>query len=211
MTQRPVKSVPVTLVLILGMAALGALCTGVPALADALIYRRDAVLSGQAWRLVTAMWVHLSWTHWLANSMAMAGLVLLGTAAALPVRQLVGTVLICGVAVTAALLRVPEVAWYAGLSGALHGVALWLGIVLATRAGEPTIAQHWRWLGVLMCGGVLVKLWLEHSWLSPLVHDPDWGFGVARIAHALGAISGAVWWCVGQWRMRRRPTAATRR
>jgi len=204
------------------VAALAAVFT-LPALAEWGTYRREAVLNGEVWRLATAMWVHLSWMHWAANSMAAAGLILLGVAANMPLRHLGLALLVCGLAVTVALLRVPDVAWYAGLSGALHGVALWLGITLATRAGpaqsaggvEPspesaaagTAAQRLRLLGVALCAGVLVKLWFEQSWLSPVAYDPTWGFGVVRVAHGLGTFSGALWWCFGQWRTRRRPAA----
>lgn len=208
------------------VAALAAVFT-VPSIAEWGMYRRDAVLGGEIWRVVTAMWVHLTWTHWAANSMAAAGLILLGVAASVPLRQLALALLLCGLAVTAALLRVPEVAWYAGLSGALHGVALWLGVTLATRAGPALsagdaaspeavaaasiAAQRLRLLGVTLCAGVLIKLWLEQSWLSPVAYDATWGFGVVRVAHGLGAFSGALWWCFGQWRMRRRQAATAAR
>lgn len=209
-----------------GVAALAAVFT-LPAFAEWGTYRRELVLGGEVWRLATAMWVHLTWAHWAANSMAAAGLILLGTAAALSLRQLMLTLLVCGLAVTVALLRVPEVGWYAGLSGALHGLALWLGITLATRPGPAVSAekggpsseaigasitsQRLRLLGVVLCAGVLVKLWFEQSWLSPVAHDPAWGFGVVRVAHGLGTVSGALWWCFGQWRMRRRQAATAAR
>lgn len=205
-----------------GGAALAAVFT-VPAMAEWGAYRREAVLNGEVWRLATAMWVHLTWMHWAANSMAAGGLILLGVAAAVPLRQLALALLVCGLAVTVALLRIPDVAWYAGLSGALHGMALWLGMTLATRAAptlpagatEPspesaaasTASQRLRLLGVALCAGVLVKLWFEQSWLSPVAYDATWGFGVVRVAHGLGTFSGGLWWCFGQWRMRRRPSA----
>ena len=227
------------LALVGGVAGLAALFTGVPTLAGWGTYRRAAVVDGEIWRLVTAMWVHLDWWHWLANSMALAGLILLGTAAAVPLRRLAVVLLVCGLAVTVALLRMPDVAWYAGLSGALHGLATWLGITLATgvaassvgHAGPPSALQggpaaapagaamvpatgqpqRLRALGVGLCAGVLLKLWLEQSWLSPVAHDPAWGFGVVRVAHGLGAVSGGLWWCLAQWRTHRRRAAIAAR
>jgi rhomboid family GlyGly-CTERM serine protease len=191
---------------------LGAVVTFVPGLSELAMYRREAVLDGQVWRLIGAMWVHLSWTHWLANAMAATGLILLGAAATVSARRLGTVLLLSGLAVTIALLRVPEVTWYAGLSGALHGLALWLGITLATGAQSSEPSTHrFRWCGVVLCVAMLIKLWLEQSWLSPVAHDPQWGFGVARVAHALGAISGALLWCLEQWRMRRHQASATER
>lgn len=196
------QRVGAALVLAGGVASLAAVMTFVPALAEWGMYRHDAVLRGQVWRLVTAMWVHLNMLHWLANSLAAAGLIML-TASGIAVRRIALALLACGLLVTLALLRVPEITWYAGLSGALHGLALWAGITLAT--GDTSRLQ--RFIGVALCVGVALKLWLEQSWLSPVAYDTAWGFGVVRLAHGMGAFSGGLWWVFEQWRSTRRHRA----
>lgn len=182
-----------------GVAVLSAVFSFVPWLHAVGLYQRDAVRAGQWWRIVTAMWVHLDAWHWLADAMAAAGLILL-LARVLRPQRIVGALIACGVLVQMALLPQPAVQWYGGLSGALHGLAAWGGLRMLrppTEAGDDRLS---RWIGVMLCVGVLVKVWLEQSWLSPIAFDPRWGFGVVRIAHALGAASGLLIWVLGEWR-----------
>ncbi|MDE2202129.1 MAG: rhombosortase [Burkholderiaceae bacterium] len=182
-----------------GVATLSAAFSFVPWLHAVGLYRRDAVHAGQWWRLVTAMWVHLDAWHWLADVMAAAGLILL-VARVLRPQVIVGALVACGVLVQIALLSQPAVQWYGGLSGALHGLAAWGGLRMLRPSVEAEDDRFSRWIGVLLCVGVLVKVWFEQSWLSPVAYDPRWGFGVVRIAHAFGAASGLLIWVLGEWR-----------
>ena len=182
-----------------GVAALSAAFSFVPWLYAVGLYQRDAVRTGQWWRIVTAMWVHLDQWHWLADAMAAAGLILL-LARVLRPQVIVGVLVACGVLVQVALLNQPTVQWYGGLSGALHGLAAWGGLRLLRPSTDAAEDRFSRWIGVALCAGVLVKVWLEQSWLSPIAFDPHWGFGVVRIAHAFGAASGLLIWVLGEWR-----------
>ncbi len=182
-----------------GVAGLSAAFSFVPWLHAVGLYQRDAVRAGQWWRVVTAMWVHLDVWHWLADAMAAAGLILL-LARVLRLRAIVGALVACGVLVQIALLNQPAVQWYGGLSGALHGLAAWGGLRLLRPPAGAEDDRLSRWIGVLLCVGVLVKVWFEQSWLSPIAYDPRWGFGVVRIAHAFGAASGLLIWVLGEWR-----------
>ena len=184
-----------------GVAALSAAFSFVPWLHAVGLYQRDAVRAGQWWRLVTAMWVHLDMWHWLGDGMAAAGLILL-LARVLQPQAIVGVLVACGVLVQIVLLNQPAVQWYGGLSGALHGLAAWGGLRLLQPAADADEDRLSRWIGVALCVGVLGKVWLEQSWLSPIVYDPHWGFGVVRIAHAVGAVSGLLIWVLGEWRAR---------
>lgn len=184
---------------------LSSLFTFVPWLHAHGLYLRDAVTghggSGQWWRLLTAMWVHVNAAHWLADMLAAAGLLLLVGRETRPA-AMVAAMVVLGVAVQVCLLFVPSVHWYGGLSGALHGLALWGGLrLMHGDAGS-------RPIGVVLTIGGLVKVWLEQSWLAPVVFDPDWGFGVVRGAHAAGAIAGFALWLLQQWWARRRPAPA---
>ncbi len=180
--------------------ALSALMSFVPWLHAHGLYLRDAVLAGgEWWRLATAMWVHLDWRHWLADACAAAGLLLLAGRGA-RAREALAVLVASGIAVQAALLRVPAIGWYGGLSGALHGLALWAALSLLRVPGLP------RAVGALLSLGVIVKVWLEQSWLAPVVFDPSWGFGVVRAAHAAGAVAGLACWLLQEWwRGRRAP------
>lgn len=151
----------------------------------------------QAWRLLAAMWVHLDWKHWLANVMAGSGLLLLFARTARP--QVSFAVLVaCGLIVQVALIFVPSVHWYGGLSGALHGLAIWGALRLMTDGGNAAL------VGVGLAAFLGIKLWLEQSWLAPVVFDTGWRFGVVRVAHAIGAAAGiAIWMLASRMAARR--------
>ena len=176
-----------------GVAGLAALFTFVPWLHAHGLYLRDAVrIDGQWWRLATAMWVHLDARHYLSDVAATAGLMLLAGRVA-RVRESLAVLVVCGWAVQLALLAMPEVGWYGGLSGATHGLALWAALRLLPTPGWS------RLIGVVTCVIVLGKVWIEQSWLAAVVFDPSWGFGVVRGAHAAGAVAGLACWLLQEW------------
>ncbi len=183
-----------------GVAMLAALFTFLPWWHAHGLYLRDAVrLDGQWWRLATAMWVHLGWKHYLSDVAATVGLLLLAGRVA-RIREMLAVLVLCGLAVQVALLRMPAIGWYGGLSGATHGLALWAALRLLQAPGWS------RLIGVVTCAIVLGKVWIEQSWLAAIVFDPSWGFGVARGAHAVGAVAGLACWLLQEWwRTRRAP------
>ncbi|WP_066738857.1 rhombosortase [Cupriavidus sp. D384] len=181
-----------------GVAALSALFTFVPWWHAHGLYVRDAVrLDGQWWRVLTAMWVHLDWRHYLSDVAATAGLLFLAGRVA-RIREMLLVLVICGLAVQVALLRMPAVGWYGGLSGATHGLALWTALRLLQAPGWSRV------IGVVTCVIVLGKVWIEQSWLAAIVFDPSWGFGVVRGAHAAGAVAGLACWLLQEWWGQRR-------
>jgi rhomboid family GlyGly-CTERM serine protease len=156
--------------------------------ATALRYERAAVLGGEPWRLLTGHLVHNGWPH-LGLNVATAAVV-----AALFARQVtVAALLACAGGTGAGLLLLsPDVAWYVGLSGVLHG-AIALGMVRAVRAGKRA------WLaGLVLLAG---KLAWEH-FRGPLAGvERMTGAAVVVEAHLYGALAGALW---GLPRRRRR-------
>ena len=58
---------------------------------------------------------------------------------------------------------------------------------------RPATARH-RWVGLALLAGVALKLLLETPWQTPLRTDAGWGFPVAVVAHATGALAG---WLAG--------------
>nr|WP_130391233.1 rhombosortase [Cupriavidus agavae] len=179
------------------VAALAAAFTFVPWLHAHGMYLRHGVrFEGEWWRVLTSMWVHLGWKHYLADVAATVGLLLLAGRVA-RIREMLAVLVICGLVAQVALLRMPAVGWYGGLSGAAHGLALWTALRLLQEAGWPRV------IGVVIAVVVLGKVWTEQSWLAALVFDPSWGFNVARGAHAAGAMAGLGCWLLQEWWWRR--------
>ena len=101
-----------------------------------LRYPRDAILAGEWWRLVTGHFVHLGWAHLGLNVM---GLVLMWTLFVADYTPRQWLIIVAGSIATidaGFLLLNPELVWYVGLSGALHGV-LAAGTLAHWRRREP--------------------------------------------------------------------------
>jgi rhomboid family GlyGly-CTERM serine protease len=108
---------------LLGACALLALIElGGEPLRAALGYQRAAIAAGEWWRLLTAHVVHLDANHALLNGL---GLVLMWALFARdysPLRWL-AIYLVSSLAISAGLYVFdPQIEWYVGASGALHGV-----------------------------------------------------------------------------------------
>src|SRR3954471_4326717 len=89
---------------------------------DALSYDRAGLARGEWWRALTGHFVHMNAEHAVLNGL---GLVLMWALFARdysPLRWLTIYLLSC-LAISAGLWRLdPQVSWYVGASGALHGV-----------------------------------------------------------------------------------------
>lgn len=156
---------------------------------DALVLDRDAVLGGQLWRLWSGHWVHLDARHAAINLAALVLMALIAArmrqlrpllVASLPMMPLVAALL---------LLTAPDLQWYAGLSGLLHGWAAWL---LLRRGG-----------GVATIGAVLLAGKLVWEQIAPAADAS--AFPVIHTAHLIGALVGAALALPGALRARRPP------
>ena len=144
----------------------------------ALRYERGEALA-QPWRLLTAHLVHHGWPHYGLNA-ATAAVVI-----ALFGRRLTAvTLLWCAAAVSAGLyLLAPQIGWYVGLSGVLHG-PLAAGIVREARAGRRA------WLrGLALLAGKVAWELLDGP--LPAVARMT-GARVVVEAHLFGALAGAL-------------------
>jgi|SRR5579862_1769397 len=168
----------------LGLALAGALAllwlllAGGPQWTLALRYDRAALHEGEWWRLLSAHWVHLSARHlWLDS----AGLALLWALYARELRPWHWLAVLVGATamIDAGLWwAVPQVQWYVGLSGLLHGA--WAAGAAAVALRQP----RWGWL---MLAVLAIKLLLEQrSGASLLVSE----FPVVIAAHSFGALGG---------------------
>jgi rhomboid family GlyGly-CTERM serine protease len=156
----------------------------------------------EPWRWWTAAFVHYSVHHLAANLGACAVVAAFGWAAQLPARWTWAWVGAWPL-VHIALLDVPGLDRYGGLSGLLHaGVAIaCIGLVWRERGAR-------RAIGAAVFVGMLVKLLLERPWDGAVQRWPDWDIGVAPIAHVAGAAVGSACAIVAGTTSRRR-TAPT--
>lgn len=148
----------------------------------ALEYRRDAVLHGQLWRLLTGNLVHLGWVHLLRD---LAGLFLIWGLFTTRMRERswLALMLVSALAVSLGLLACsPQVAWYVGVSGVLFGLFC-AGALLEWRE-RPLYA------GALLLGMTVVIAWTLHAGALP-GETRDLGGAVVPQAHLYGALGAA--------------------
>lgn len=165
---------------LLGAAAIVLSLAGGPS-SPALRYERAAVLAGEWWRLLSGHLVHLGVSHLVLN---LAGLALIGwifgpgLRAAAWLWMLLASVIALGAGF---LLLSPQLNWYVGLSGVLHG--LLLGAALLDRG-------FGRGLRLALVLGVLAKLAWE-QWAGALPFTAEAAGGPVVVdAHLYGALGG---------------------
>jgi rhomboid family GlyGly-CTERM serine protease len=167
-----------------GLALLGVLAllllpeAGGQVARDALSYQREALAQGQWWRLLSAHFVHLDLQHAALNGM---GLVLMWALFARDYAPGQWLAIYAGscLAVSGGLwLFSPQIAWYVGASGALHGV-MSAGTLAHVRRGDLD--------GWILAAFIVVKLAYEQfAGALPFAGSPD----TVVDAHLYGAIGG---------------------
>ena len=146
-----------------------------------LRFERINIENGEIWRLLTANFVHLGWSHALLN---IAGLALIWSLfghrlsqtgwSIILISSLLGTTL-------GLLLFNPTLSWYVGLSGALHG------LFIAGCVAE--IKLKYRFGIVLLV--ILVGKILWEQFQGPLPGTSDAAGGPVIVdAHLYGALAG---------------------
>lgn len=178
----------------LGVVAVVATWLTAPA-SPALRYERVDILDGEWWRLLSGHVVHLGQSHLLLN---LAGLALIGWVFGPGLRAAQWLVLLAGswLALSAGfLLLEPQLAWYVGLSGLLHG--LLLGALPLDRGLDWRV----RLLMAILIGAKLV--WEQWAGELPLTASAAGGPVVVE-AHLYGGIGGLLagiaWWSFRRWR-----------
>ena len=181
--------------------ALALLALAIAASGDAgrelLRYDRDAIAAGQLWRLLSGHLAHLGWSHFAMN---VAGLLLvfylLGQRFTPWVWLVAIFIIMLGIDVAFWVLQ-PQLIWYVGLSGLLHG-CLAAGIIGGLR--QPRLEER------LLLAGLVLKLLYEQL-AGPLPGSEGTAGGNVLVdAHLYGAIGGALigaYWC-----FRKAPAAA---
>jgi|SRR5688572_17438180 len=147
---------------------------------DGLSYQRTGIAQGEYWRLLTGHFVHLDLEHAVLNGL---GLVLMWALFArdYPPARWLAIYLGAALAVSAGLwVFNPEIAWYVGASGALHGV-MTAGTLAHLRRGDLD-----GWILALF---IVLKLAYEQfSGALPFAGSPD----TVVDAHLYGAFGGVV-------------------
>ncbi|MCG8014757.1 MAG: rhombosortase [Candidatus Thiodiazotropha sp. 'RUGA'] len=156
-----------------------------------LEYHREPIANGELWRLITAHLVHLGWGHLTMNLLGlwMVWGLLLNT---LP-SQRCGLILLLITLITSTALWFfsPQLVWYRGLSGALHGLLIW-GLLKQMKQ-EPL-------LSVSLLIAVVGKITWE-QWQGPLPGSESMANGPVVVAsHLYGALSGMLVWLIGSMR-----------
>jgi rhomboid family GlyGly-CTERM serine protease len=165
---------------------------------DALAYQRYALQGMETWRLITGNLVHTNSYHLLLN---LAGLTLLWILHGDHYRTwlFLKVFLWCCLGTSCGIYAYsPDIVWYAGLSGALHGVFVW-GACMDIRQGLKS-----GWLLLLGVGGKLGFEQINGSseQVAELINAT-----VAVDAHLYGASTGlllfVLMWlftAISQWR-----------
>jgi rhomboid family GlyGly-CTERM serine protease len=146
-------------------------------------YQPSAFDNGEYWRLLTAHLVHLGWGHLWPN---VAALLLIGALFANVFDRIdwLAVGLAAAISIDVGLYFLdPEVRWYVGLSGVLHGFVA-AGALAALLRGEPSGA----WLAV----GLGAKLIWEQTWGPMPFTAAAAGGPVIVAAHLYGSVGGLV-------------------
>lgn len=168
--------IPASLVLITFALSLGG-----ESLSELLQFNRDLVINGEIWRMLSGNLVHLGWSHSLLNIMGL--LLIWGLFSRFYTgRQWWALIALSFLATTLGLLLLnPELSWYVGLSGSLHGLFI---------AGCLAEARLKSTMGFIMLIAIVAKLGWEQA-SGPLPGTSDMAGGNVIVdAHLYGAISG---------------------
>lgn len=150
---------------------------------DFLQYDREYILSGELWRMVTCHFTHTNWHHLLLNlTGALLIYTLFGSLCSFSLWSLSLAGCITTIS-TGIFLFHPEVEWYRGLSGVLHGL-LTVGLLGGIKKGITIY-----FIGLLAMVGKLIS---EVTFGSPLETELAIGASVISEAHIYGAVAGSL-------------------
>ncbi len=148
-----------------------------------LRFDRNAILSGEVWRIFTGHLAHLSWPHLAMNLLGLA-LVWGLFDRHLPTKRWFHVMLFGGFGISLLLLVVDShLLYYVGLSGVLHAMFI-VGCLYDLRTG--------RWDSKLLLILIITKL-LWEQWYGPLPgSEKTAGGSVVVDAHLFGALMGLI-------------------
>jgi rhomboid family GlyGly-CTERM serine protease len=149
-----------------------------------LEFDRNAILSGEYYRLITGHFVHLGPAHALMD-LAAAILLWIWFRDALSLRGWLFSVLVCGLLISLMLLAFTDIQWYVGISGSLHGLLL---------LGTLRKKNFSLWIKALVLGLLALKIGVEQFHGASPKTVALIGGEVVTAAHLFGAIAGLLIW-----------------
>ncbi len=148
-----------------------------------LRYERSLIESGELWRLLTAHLTHLNWSHLLLNLLTLWLIRLLFPRS--PTLQPISFLWLALATSCGLFVLNPDLQWYLGLSGVLHGYLAWVALHLLRHAQSG---------GGLLAALLLGKLGWEQL-LGPMPGSEAMiSANVVVDAHLYGSIAGALLW-----------------
>ncbi len=148
-------------------------------------FNRELVEQGHVWLLFSAHIVHLNWSHWLLN---MAGLAIVAFffSSHAGLKQWLAVLFVSASIINIGLWWwMPELRYYVGLSGVLHGLFLY---------GALREIRFYPLSGYVLTTVLVAKLtWEFFNGALPGSEDMTGG-RVLTEAHLLGAIGGVLVW-----------------
>ena len=158
-----------------------------------LQYNRFSLLHGEIWRIFTAHLTHINRNHLLLNLVALISIFLLWGNLLTP-RKWLAAITGCMLGISIGhLLFSPQLEWYRGFSGILHGLLV-IGLLQEVRKGN-------RWSCIVLLA-LIVKLLVEQV-LGPMaVTHQFMQAPIVPSAHLWGAMTGGLvaYTFYGAWR-----------
>ncbi len=146
-------------------------------------YDRVALDAGEFWRLITGHLVHLSWGHLWLNIAALVMMAVLFDGLMSASDWILASIISAASIDIGLYLLEPDVVWYVGLSGSLHGMMI-VGAFGLLRSYPP--------LGYILLFGVGVKLIWEQL-IGPIPFSESTSGGPVLVAaHLYGAAGGLI-------------------
>ncbi|HKX39516.1 MAG TPA: rhombosortase [Burkholderiaceae bacterium] len=149
---------------------------------------QPALARTEPWRALSAVGVHYSAMHLLANLAGVLAVGVLGVAARAPAAS-VWAWAAAWPLTQFGLLVEPALLHYGGLSGVLHAGVAVIALQLLLPAARTTPVR--QWIGAALLVGLCLKIAREAPWGPPLRHPAGWDIAVAPLAHASGFAAGA--------------------
>ena len=146
---------------------------------DLFFYQRSAIETGQYWRLFSGHFAHLNHLHLILNMAAWVIIFLLGSKILSCYKWLVLLVVYPLAISLLFYFFVPEVTFYGGLSGVLHGIFLTILFSWARQGSR---------IAFLISVAIIVKVLYETFFQDSFLSDQLLNIEVVTEAHFFGAV-----------------------